>query len=62
MLTCFVSLSRNRSVGVRLGQGESLDDIMHSSKGVAEGIKTAEALVAIARKKVSECVREKASE
>ena len=30
MLTCFVSLSRNRSVGVRLGKGEKLEDILAS--------------------------------
>ncbi|CAK9157546.1 unnamed protein product [Ilex paraguariensis] len=27
-LTCFVNLSRNRTVGVRLGSGEKLDDIL----------------------------------
>lgn len=30
MLTCFVNLSRNRTVGVRLGSGEKLDDILGS--------------------------------
>lgn len=50
MLTCFVSLSRNRSVGVRLGRGERLDDILGSSTQVAEGVATAEALVAVARR------------
>ncbi|XP_062154767.1 glycerol-3-phosphate dehydrogenase [NAD(+)] 2, chloroplastic isoform X3 [Alnus glutinosa] len=30
MLTCFVNLSRNRTVGVRLGSGEKLDDILSS--------------------------------
>ena len=50
MLTCFVNLSRNRSVGVRLGRGERLDDILGSSTQVAEGVATAEALVAVARR------------
>lgn len=59
MLTCFVSLSRNRTVGVRLGAGESLDDILKSSTQVAEGVATAGAVVLLARKyKVSLPVRE----
>lgn len=43
-LTCFGPLSRNRTVGVRLGRGESLDDILASSDQIAEGIETARAL------------------
>jgi len=50
MLTCYGSLSRNRSVGVRLGKGEALADIMSSSKQVAEGVPTAGAVVSLARK------------
>jgi glycerol-3-phosphate dehydrogenase (NAD+) len=34
MLTCFVSLSRNRTVGVRLGSGEKLEDILNSMNQV----------------------------
>lgn len=34
MLTCFVNLSRNRTVGVRLGSGETLDDILTSMNQV----------------------------
>lgn len=30
MLTCFVNLSRNKTVGVRLGSGESLNEILNS--------------------------------
>ena len=30
MLTCFVNLSRNRTVGVRLGSGETLEQILGS--------------------------------
>lgn len=44
VLTCTGSLSRNRTVGQRLGQGESLDDILSDMTAVAEGIKTAEAV------------------
>lgn len=35
MLTCYGSLSRNRSVGIRLGKGEKLADIVASSKQVS---------------------------
>lgn len=40
MVTCFSRHSRNRSVGERLGRGESLDDIRASMKMVAEGVPT----------------------
>ncbi|CAI0552298.1 unnamed protein product [Linum tenue] len=50
MLTCFVSLSRNRTVGVRLGSGESLESILNSMNQVAEGVSTAGAVVALAQK------------
>lgn len=43
-LTCTGNLSRNRQVGLRLGQGEDLDTITQSLGMVAEGVKTAEAL------------------
>lgn len=36
MLTCFVNLSRNRTVGVRLGLGEKLDDVLSSMNQVLE--------------------------
>ncbi|XP_031115287.1 glycerol-3-phosphate dehydrogenase [NAD(+)] 2, chloroplastic-like isoform X1 [Ipomoea triloba] len=50
MLTCFVNLSRNRTVGVRLGSGEKLEDILGSMNQVAEGITTAGAVIALAQK------------
>lgn len=50
MLTCYGSLSRNRSVGVRLGRGEALADILGSTKQVAEGVATAGVVVSLARK------------
>lgn len=37
MLTCYGDLSRNRSVGVRLGRGERLEDILASSSQVGGG-------------------------
>lgn len=50
MLTCYGDLSRNRSVGVRLGKGERLEDILSSSSQVAEGVATAGVVVGLARK------------
>ncbi|XP_057520276.1 glycerol-3-phosphate dehydrogenase [NAD(+)] 2, chloroplastic [Amaranthus tricolor] len=50
MLTCFVNLSRNRTVGVRLGSGEKLEDILNSMNQVAEGVATAGAVIALAQK------------
>lgn len=50
MLTCYGSLSRNRAVGIRLGRGEKIRDILASSKQVAEGVATAGVVVSLARK------------
>ena len=49
VLTCTGSLSRNRYVGVELGQGRRLADILAGMKMVAEGVGTAGALLALAR-------------
>lgn len=38
MLTCYGSLSRNRSVGIRLGKGEKLEDILASSPQVGDPV------------------------
>jgi len=38
VLTCAGDQSRNRTVGLRLGRGESLDQIVASMKEVAEGV------------------------
>jgi len=50
VLTCTGGLSRNRTLGTRLGRGEKLDDIMKSAKTVAEGIKTTKAARDLAKK------------
>ena len=42
VLTCTGELSRNRTVGFRLGRGESLASILGEMTAVAEGVKTAE--------------------
>jgi glycerol-3-phosphate dehydrogenase (NAD(P)+) len=43
ILTCTGGLSRNRSVGVELGKGRSLDDILGEMRMVAEGVETTRA-------------------
>jgi glycerol-3-phosphate dehydrogenase (NAD(P)+) len=40
VLTCTGDLSRNRTVGLRLGRGETLDAIKASMSAVAEGVLT----------------------
>ncbi|MFO8090221.1 MAG: NAD(P)H-dependent glycerol-3-phosphate dehydrogenase [Desulfatiglandaceae bacterium] len=40
VLTCTGDLSRNRSVGVKIGQGEKIGEILGPMKMVAEGVKT----------------------
>jgi glycerol-3-phosphate dehydrogenase (NAD(P)+) len=49
VLTCTGSLSRNRHVGIQLGKGRSLAEILEGMKMVAEGVGTAGALLALAR-------------
>lgn len=46
--TCFSDQSRNRRVGVALGEGQSLDRIVAEMRMVAEGVKTTEAVLALA--------------
>ena len=41
MMTCSCDSSRNRTVGIHLGQGKSLKDIVESLGSVAEGVRTA---------------------
>lgn len=49
VLTCTGDLSRNRTVGVELAHGRKLDEIVGSMRMVAEGIKTTNAAVDLAR-------------
>jgi glycerol-3-phosphate dehydrogenase (NAD(P)+) len=52
VLTCTGDLSRNRTVGVELGKGGKLPDIIARMHGaVAEGVFTTKVAVALARKK-----------
>jgi glycerol-3-phosphate dehydrogenase (NAD(P)+) len=50
VLTCTGELSRNRMVGVELGKGRKLQDIIGSMRMVAEGVKTTKATVKLAEK------------
>lgn len=50
VLTCTGSLSRNHTVGVRLGRGESLDAILGGMQAVAEGVRTARAALGLAKR------------
>jgi glycerol-3-phosphate dehydrogenase (NAD(P)+) len=50
MLTCMGGLSRNRTVGVELGRGRKLDDILGGMVMVAEGVKTARSARDLARR------------
>ncbi|MCB2228916.1 MAG: NAD(P)-dependent glycerol-3-phosphate dehydrogenase [Desulfarculaceae bacterium] len=48
VLTCTGGLSRNRTVGTRLAQGESIDQITSSMRQVAEGVKNTHTVLALA--------------
>ena len=50
VLTCTGDLSRNRTVGLKLGQGLSLDEIVGSMNMVAEGVKTTLSAYELAKK------------
>ncbi|MDD2851237.1 MAG: NAD(P)-dependent glycerol-3-phosphate dehydrogenase [Desulfuromonadaceae bacterium] len=50
VLTCTGDLSRNRTVGFKLGQGMKLADILAEMRMVAEGVKSAESVYQLSRK------------
>ena len=49
VLTCTGSLSRNHAVGLQLGRGRRLEDILNETVTVAEGVRTTKAATALAR-------------
>jgi glycerol-3-phosphate dehydrogenase (NAD(P)+) len=49
VLTCSSRLSRNYTVGFKLGQGQKLKEIVESTKSVAEGVATARAAYELSR-------------
>ena len=50
VLTCTGELSRNRHVGVELGRGRKLADILAEMREVAEGVKTTRAIYQLSRR------------
>ena len=48
MLTCCSEKSRNMSLGIRLGRGEQLSDILHHDSLLAEGVASAAPICALA--------------
>ena len=48
--TCSSTSSRNTTVGLRLGRGEKLDDIIASTTQVAEGVRSSRAVLDLARR------------
>ena len=48
--TCSSTSSRNTTVGLRLGRGEMLDDIIASTTQVAEGVRSSRAVLDLARR------------
>ncbi len=48
--TCTSPLSRNRHVGVELGKGRKIDEIIDEMLMVAEGVKSAPAVIGLAKK------------
>lgn len=49
VLTCTGGLSRNRRVGIALGEGQTLQEILDNMRMVAEGVRTAKAVHALLR-------------
>jgi len=50
VLTCTGDLSRNRQVGLKLGQGQSIENILKEMSMIAEGVKTTSSAYAMAEK------------
>ena len=50
VLTAYGRRSRNRQVGIALGQGKSIEEITSHMRMVAEGVKTSKATVDLARR------------
>jgi len=50
VLTCTGDLSRNRTVGMQLGEGKKLAEILGGMRAVAEGVKTTESAYRLAQR------------
>lgn len=49
VLTCTGSLSRNRTVGVEIGQGRPIEEVLHARETVAEGVVTTQSAHALSQ-------------
>jgi glycerol-3-phosphate dehydrogenase (NAD(P)+) len=54
VLTCTGSLSRNRTVGVEIGQGRPVEEVLHARETIAEGVITTQSAHALARARAVE--------
>lgn len=54
VLTCTGDLSRNRQVGLRLGRGESISEILGGMRMVAEGVRNTKAVKQLAERQAVE--------
>ena len=50
ILTCTGDLSRNHTVGKKIGEGQKVNDILGEMRMVAEGVKTAKSVYNLSRK------------
>jgi len=50
ILTCTGALSRNYTVGVKLAQGDTLEEVLKDTRTVAEGVRTSRAALGLAKK------------
>ena len=50
IVTCMSEHSRNRSLGERIGQGQSLDEVLDSMDMVAEGVRTTQSIHDLAQR------------
>jgi len=54
VLTCTGSLSRNRAVGVEIGKGRKLEDVLRDRETVAEGVSAAQSARELAKREAVE--------
>jgi glycerol-3-phosphate dehydrogenase (NAD(P)+) len=50
VLTSYGNLSRNRRVGIALGKGQSIDEVLSNMRMVAEGVRTTKSTVSLAQR------------
>ncbi len=50
VLTCTGDLSRNRRLGLEIGRGKRLEEVLSSSRSVVEGVQTVRAVVSMAER------------